>query len=162
MGTKKLFLTPRSHDLQQNLVCTHRRILVNSTDMMTRDRLQSMEKFRNGEIDIDNLCSELRSKAKCSEGGAVVDRKDVDKILGAWSFRGNQTFLGRDMHRWPCRSQSLRTDLHGGASTTPKKDAVGYTQRLRVPLKSHKAKTTRHGVAGFDGRGSVDLGCTNV
>jgi AP-1-like factor len=47
------------------------------------DRLQSMEKFRNGEIDIDNLCSELRSKAKCSEGGAVVDRKDVDKILGA-------------------------------------------------------------------------------
>lgn len=48
-----------------------------------RDRLQSMEKFRNGEIDIDNLCSELRAKAKCSEGGAVVDQKDVDKILGA-------------------------------------------------------------------------------
>ncbi|KIW93233.1 uncharacterized protein Z519_05838 [Cladophialophora bantiana CBS 173.52] len=47
------------------------------------DRLQSMEKFRNGEIDIDNLCSELRAKAKCSEGGAVVDKKDVDKILGA-------------------------------------------------------------------------------
>jgi len=46
------------------------------------DRLQSMEKFRNGEIDIDNLCSELRAKAKCSEGGAVVDRKDVEKILG--------------------------------------------------------------------------------
>ncbi|KIV92030.1 hypothetical protein PV10_06508 [Exophiala mesophila] len=47
------------------------------------DRLQSMEKFRNGEIDIDNLCSELRAKAKCSEGGAVVDKKDVDKILGS-------------------------------------------------------------------------------
>ncbi|OAL36636.1 hypothetical protein AYO20_03968 [Fonsecaea nubica] len=47
------------------------------------DRLQSMEKFRNGEIDIDNLCSELRSKAKCSEGGAVVYKKDVDEILGA-------------------------------------------------------------------------------
>ncbi|RMZ91545.1 hypothetical protein DV736_g1202, partial [Chaetothyriales sp. CBS 134916] len=46
------------------------------------DRLQSMEKFRNGEIDIDNLCSELRAKAKCSEAGAVVDKKDVDKILG--------------------------------------------------------------------------------
>ncbi|KAL2433700.1 AP-1-like transcription factor yap1 [Exophiala dermatitidis] len=46
------------------------------------DRLQSMEKFRNGEIDIDNLCSELRAKAKCSEGGAVIDKKDVDKILG--------------------------------------------------------------------------------
>ncbi|KAK5219216.1 DNA-binding transcription factor yap1 [Exophiala xenobiotica] len=51
-------------------------------DIDSRDRLQSMEKFRNGEIDIDNLCSELRAKAKCSEGGAVVDKKDVDKILG--------------------------------------------------------------------------------
>ncbi|EXJ82715.1 hypothetical protein A1O3_06529 [Capronia epimyces CBS 606.96] len=50
--------------------------------VLSRDRLQSMEKFRNGEIDIDNLCSELRSKAKCSEGGAVVDKKDVDQILG--------------------------------------------------------------------------------
>merc|ERR1712098_162240 len=51
-------------------------------DPSARDRLQSMEKFRNGEIDIDNLCSELRAKAKCSEGGAVVDKRDVDKILG--------------------------------------------------------------------------------
>lgn len=46
------------------------------------DRLQSMEKFRNGEIDIDNLCSELRAKAKCSEGGAVVEEKHVNKLLG--------------------------------------------------------------------------------
>ena len=53
-----------------------------SADIFTRDRLQSMEKFRNGEIDVDNLCSELRAKARCSEGGAVVDEKDVDKILG--------------------------------------------------------------------------------
>lgn len=49
---------------------------------MIRDRLQSMEKFRNGEIDIDNLCSELRAKAKCSEGGAVVDEQHVNRILG--------------------------------------------------------------------------------
>jgi len=40
-----------------------------------------MEKFRNGEIDIDNLCSELRTKARCSEGGAVVNQKDVEQIL---------------------------------------------------------------------------------
>lgn len=46
------------------------------------DRLQSMEKFRNGEIDVDNLCAELRSKARCSEGGAVVDEREVDRILG--------------------------------------------------------------------------------
>jgi len=45
------------------------------------DRLQSMEKFRNGEIDVDSLCTELRKKARCSEGGAVVDKKDVDDIM---------------------------------------------------------------------------------
>lgn len=54
----------------------------NDANLLCRDRLQSMEKFRNGEIDVDNLCSELRRKAKCSEGGAVVDVKDVDTILG--------------------------------------------------------------------------------
>lgn len=46
------------------------------------DRLQSMERFRNGEIDVDNLCSELRTKARCSEGGVVVNQTDVDDIMG--------------------------------------------------------------------------------
>lgn len=40
-----------------------------------------MEKFRNGEIDIDNLCDELRGKARCSETGVVIDKKDVDAIV---------------------------------------------------------------------------------
>ena len=53
------------------------------TNSSDRDRLQSMDKFRNGEIDVDNLCSELRAKARCSEGGAVLEQKDVDKILGS-------------------------------------------------------------------------------
>ena len=56
--------------------------MLHDTYTCTRDRLQSMEKFRNGEIDVDNLCAELRSKARCSEGGAVVDEKEVDRILG--------------------------------------------------------------------------------
>lgn len=50
--------------------------------LFNRDRLQSMEKFRNGEIDVDNLCSELRTKARCSEGGVVVDQTDVEEIMG--------------------------------------------------------------------------------
>lgn len=50
--------------------------------LLNRDRLQSMEKFRNGEIDVDNLCSELRTKARCSEGGVVVDQTDVEEIMG--------------------------------------------------------------------------------
>lgn len=41
-----------------------------------------MEKFRNGEIDVDSLCTELRTKARCSEGGVVVDKKDVEDIMG--------------------------------------------------------------------------------
>ncbi|KAK2736907.1 DNA-binding transcription factor yap1 [Myotisia sp. PD_48] len=45
------------------------------------NRLQSNEKFRNGEIDVDDLCTELKAKARCSEGGVVVDRKDVDDIM---------------------------------------------------------------------------------
>lgn len=53
------------------------------TDTGRRDRLQSMEKFRNGEIDLDNLCADLRSKARCSEGGAVVHQKDLDNVLSS-------------------------------------------------------------------------------
>ncbi|PGH27722.1 hypothetical protein AJ80_00509 [Polytolypa hystricis UAMH7299] len=45
------------------------------------DRLQSMEKFRNGEIDVDSLCTELRTKARCSEGGVVVNQSDVEDIM---------------------------------------------------------------------------------
>lgn len=40
-----------------------------------------MDRFRNGEIDVDNLCSELRTKARCSEGGVVVNEKDVECIM---------------------------------------------------------------------------------
>ena len=52
-----------------------------------RNRLQSMEKFRNGEIDMDNLCSELRAKARCSETGALVDEEDFDKIMSRENVR---------------------------------------------------------------------------
>ena len=31
---------------------------------------------------MDDLCSQLKSKAKCSNGGAMIDQKDVDRILG--------------------------------------------------------------------------------
>ena len=40
-----------------------------------------MESFRNGELDVDNLCTELRTKARCSETGVVVDQKDVEEIV---------------------------------------------------------------------------------
>lgn len=31
---------------------------------------------------MDDLCAQLKSKAKCSGSGAVIDEKDVDAILG--------------------------------------------------------------------------------
>lgn len=48
----------------------------------SRDRVQSSEKVKNGEADMDDLCSQLKSKAKCSGKGAVIAQKDVDLILG--------------------------------------------------------------------------------
>ncbi len=53
------------------------------TDGGRRDRLQSMEKFRNGEVDMDSLCADLKAKAHCSEGGAAVHQKDLDHILSS-------------------------------------------------------------------------------
>ncbi|KAL8946127.1 MAG: hypothetical protein Q9222_007436 [Ikaeria aurantiellina] len=46
------------------------------------DRVQQSEKMQSGEMDMDALCSQLKSKAKCSGSGAVIEQKDVDAILG--------------------------------------------------------------------------------
>ncbi|KAI4280634.1 MAG: hypothetical protein L6R38_004287 [Xanthoria sp. 2 TBL-2021] len=46
------------------------------------DRVQQSEKAQSGEADMDNLCSQLKAKAKCSGSGAVIEQKDVDAILG--------------------------------------------------------------------------------
>ncbi|CAI6313124.1 unnamed protein product [Periconia digitata] len=45
------------------------------------DKLANRTDFKDGTIDIDNLCSELRAKARCSESGVVVDHKDVEAAL---------------------------------------------------------------------------------
>ncbi|KAF2110708.1 AP1-like transcription factor-like protein [Lophiotrema nucula] len=45
------------------------------------DKLSNRADFKDGSIDIDNLCSELRAKARCSESGVVVDHKDVEAAL---------------------------------------------------------------------------------
>ncbi|KAI9691114.1 MAG: DNA-binding transcription factor yap1 [Bathelium mastoideum] len=45
------------------------------------NQLQNRSDFQEGSLDIEGLCSELRAKARCSETGVVVDRKDVDAAL---------------------------------------------------------------------------------
>ena len=52
------------------------------TSLPFRDRIQASEKVQNGEVDMDDLCSQLKSKAKCSGKGAMIDKKEVDRILG--------------------------------------------------------------------------------
>jgi AP-1-like factor len=47
----------------------------------SRDKLSSRPDFKDGTIDIDNLCSELRAKARCSESGVVVNHHDVEAAL---------------------------------------------------------------------------------
>ncbi|KAI9663571.1 MAG: DNA-binding transcription factor yap1 [Trizodia sp. TS-e1964] len=45
------------------------------------DHISQNPKFISGDLDIDELCAELRTKAKCSETGAVVNVKDLDDVL---------------------------------------------------------------------------------
>lgn len=78
--TKIWFVSPQL--FYPSVFNTSSSYLTTTTNITFRDRLQSLEKFRNGEIDVDNLCTELRTKARCSEGGVVVDQKDVDDIMG--------------------------------------------------------------------------------
>ena len=46
-----------------------------------RNQLQSNSDFQEGKFDLDGLCSELRSKARCSESGVMVDQDHVDAAL---------------------------------------------------------------------------------
>ena len=52
------------------------------TDVQSRDRMQNSEKVQSGEADMDDLCSQLKAKARCSGKGAEIAERDVDKILG--------------------------------------------------------------------------------
>ncbi|KAK1060190.1 DNA-binding transcription factor yap1 [Friedmanniomyces endolithicus] len=45
------------------------------------NQLQSNPDFQNGTFDLDNLCSELRAKARCSESGVMVSQDHVDAAL---------------------------------------------------------------------------------
>ncbi|KAI9765445.1 MAG: DNA-binding transcription factor yap1 [Geoglossum simile] len=45
------------------------------------ERLQTMPGITNGQVDLEDLCSELRRKARCSETGVVVNEKDFNSIV---------------------------------------------------------------------------------
>jgi AP-1-like factor len=73
-------------DVSQMLNChkiwlVYLRLLSCHNLIASRDKLANRPDFKDGTIDIDNLCSELRAKARCSESGVVVDHKDVEAAL---------------------------------------------------------------------------------
>lgn len=45
------------------------------------NQLQANKDFQDGKFDLDGLCSELRSKAKCSESGVAVPADLVDRAF---------------------------------------------------------------------------------
>lgn len=53
-----------------------------------REKLQECPSAKNGDFDLDGLCSELTKKAKCSGYGPVVGENDFNSIL--------QKFMGKD------------------------------------------------------------------
>ena len=81
------------NDIKNYLACdklwyvhVHRALVTDVISLLIsayfRDRVQSSTKVQNGEADMDDLCSQLKSKARCSGKGAVIDPDDVDRILG--------------------------------------------------------------------------------
>jgi len=46
-----------------------------------REKIQSCPNVQNGSIDMDDLCSQLQSKAKCSGDGPVINEKDFKEII---------------------------------------------------------------------------------
>ncbi|KAI9885594.1 MAG: hypothetical protein M1823_002603 [Watsoniomyces obsoletus] len=45
------------------------------------NRIAQNERFQNGDVDIDSLCTDLQKKARCSETGVAIDPKMIDALL---------------------------------------------------------------------------------
>lgn len=84
-----LELINQDKSLKQTLPESQETVPANSNKLMTCtavwDRISAHPKF--GELDIDGLCAELRTKAKCSETGAVLSEHDVNKVLSTLETR---------------------------------------------------------------------------
>ncbi|KAI5199926.1 PAP1-domain-containing protein [Aureobasidium subglaciale] len=62
----------------------------NNTNTVSRSQLQSNQDFKDGKFDLDNLCAELRAKAKCSESGVTVRSEYVDAAFKKLSGTNEQ------------------------------------------------------------------------
>jgi AP-1-like factor len=46
-----------------------------------REKIQACPRVQSGNIDMDDLCSQLQSKAKCSGDGPVINEKDFKEVI---------------------------------------------------------------------------------
>ncbi|KAI9709803.1 MAG: DNA-binding transcription factor yap1 [Chrysothrix sp. TS-e1954] len=78
-----------------------------------RNQLQNCPRFKEGDFDIDSLCTELAAKAKCTETGVAVPKEDVEKAL--WRLAGkapdqdklsSMHFPGHETARDPAQAQA--------------------------------------------------------
>ena len=56
--------------------------------------MQSSDAYKSGEADMEDLCAQLKSKAKCSGKGAVIAENDADDILGQKIRKQNEDLFG--------------------------------------------------------------------
>lgn len=56
--------------------------------MLFRNQLQNCPRFHSGDFDIDNLCSELASKATCTETGLAIEKDKVEAALWKLAAQG--------------------------------------------------------------------------
>lgn len=50
----------------------------------SRNKIQTCDKVQSGGFDLDSLCSELQTKAKCSGEGPTVQEQEFETILGKY------------------------------------------------------------------------------
>lgn len=48
---------------------------------LCREKLQNCPKAQNQEIDLDNLCKDLKNKAKCTGSGPMVNESDFHDVI---------------------------------------------------------------------------------
>ena len=76
------------------------------TNRINREKLQECPSAKNGDFDLDGLCSELTKKAKCSGYGPVLGEGDFNTIL--------QKYMGKDASG-DCVANALGVDLDKNA-----------------------------------------------
>lgn len=55
--------------------------------------MRDSEKVQAGDIDMDSLCAQLKAKARCNGVNAVIDKQDVDDLLGPEQPASKKDFM---------------------------------------------------------------------